>query len=97
MASPNHPRQLEPKALCLVKTDDRQGRVYYRETSAGLLCFQRAGAQAFVFLRCSDHGEPISDQPVNATASLDYRPSGDSYTAVQFRAWLQTTTITTEY
>lgn len=83
--------------LCLVKTDDRLGRVYYSEPSAGLLCFQRTGAQAFVLLRCSDHGEPISNTPVTATPSLDYRPGGDSYTAVQFRAWLGTTTITTEY
>lgn len=72
--------------LKLFKTNHPNGRVYYRDESHRLVCFQKTQAWSFELLLCSEIGEPIC--PVRQQSiELDFVPAGDSYTAGQFRAW----------
>lgn len=77
--------------LSLVKTDHPAGRVYYRDETQRLVCFQKTPAWEFELLLCSESGEPIGNSP-RQLIELDYAPAGDSYTAGQFRAWHKTRT-----
>lgn len=72
--------------LSLLKTDHPNGRVYYRDETQRLVCFQKTETWGFELLLCSESGEPINEAH-RQSIELDYVPAGDSYTAGQFRAW----------